>query len=147
MHALAAILVSGAILTPQALPVDFRILPSHGADGRPAVASPAPIVRESPQAPTNLMPKAGQRRPVSRRVARAPVQYPEARGFGDEVPLRFAVRQIVPAGIDVLFAPGADQDALVSWRGGGPWNHTLQAAIRPLGLRVIQQGNTVTISR
>ncbi len=60
-----------------------------------------------------------------------------AQGFGDQVPLRFAVRQIVPRGIRVTYGRGADPDAAVTWKGGQSWNWVLFNAVHPLGLRLV----------
>ncbi len=66
-------------------------------------------------------------------------------GFGDKVPLRFAVRQIVPARFQVAFGETVNPDASVDWKGGKPWRSTLADAIRPLGLTVSVVRATVTI--
>ena len=66
-------------------------------------------------------------------------------GFGDQVPLRFVVRQIVPARFQVAFGETVNPDASVDWKGGKPWRPTLAEAIRPLGLTVSVVGATVTI--
>lgn len=141
MHAVAAILVSGSILAP-VLPIDFRIVPSPGRDaaaGSP-YPTPAPIGREPLVVPAEPPPPA-------RRATRPVALFPVAQGFGNDVPLRFAARQIVPEGISVAFADGIDPDVLVSWRGGAPWNRTLLSAIQPLGLRVLYRDRAITISR
>jgi hypothetical protein len=70
-----------------------------------------------------------------------------AYGFGDRVPLAFAVRQIVPAGIHVTYGPGADRTALVDWRGGRGWNRVLAAAVKPLGLRLVFSRRAVDIRK
>lgn len=70
-----------------------------------------------------------------------------ARGFGDQIPLSFAVRQIVPPSINVTFGPGADDAALVDWRGGKPWRLVLDEAIEPLGLRLDLRDRSLTITR
>jgi len=66
-------------------------------------------------------------------------------GFGDQVPLSFAVRQIVPARFQVVFGESVNSDAPVGWKGGKPWRPTLSDAVRPLGLIVSVVGATVTI--
>ena len=63
-------------------------------------------------------------------------RFPVANGFGEQVPLAFAVRQIVPASVRVRYADGVDQNALVDWTGGEPWNETVRTAVKPLGLHV-----------
>ena len=99
-----------------------QLLPLAAADA----AAPAP------KSPTRQAAKHHNRR-ADRHLALDPLT---ARGFGSKVPLAFAVRQIVPATINVSFAPGADQDALVDWQGGKRWNIVLTEAIRPLGLEL-----------
>ena len=68
-------------------------------------------------------------------------------GFGDDVPLSFACRQIVPARIKVSFGPGADPDMRVSWKGGSPWPVVLSQAITPLGLHMVESDVTLRIQR
>ena len=82
-------------------------------------------------------------------VARAPTMFaiPVAHGFGKEVPLAFATRQIVPAKVKVTFGPGVDYAALVDCKGGRPWTETLKAAVRPVGLRVVVRWKAVSIIR
>src|SRR3546814_5748064 len=38
-------------------------------------------------------------------------------GFGNEVPLSFAVRQIVPPGHEISYGAGVDVNAVVTWSG------------------------------
>ncbi len=70
-----------------------------------------------------------------------------AQGFGDQVPLRFAVRQIVPRAVKVTYGPGADPDAAVDWQGGQGWNRVLFNAVRPLGLRLVMTHMAVEIRK
>jgi hypothetical protein len=79
--------------------------------------------------------------PTLRRSARQPV----VAGFGDQVPLSFAVRQIVPARFQVAFGETVKSETPVDWKGGKPWRPTLSDAVRPLGLTVSVVGATVTI--
>src|SRR3546814_12837990 len=52
-------------------------------------------------------------------------------GFGNEVPLSFAVRQIVPPGHEISYGAGVDVNAVVTWSGGRPWGEVLnQVAYR-----------------
>jgi hypothetical protein len=83
-----------------------------------------------------------------RRPLKAPVPpaEPALSGFGDQVPLSFAVRQIVPPHFQVAFADAVRQDAPVDWKGGEPWRATLADAVRPLGLIVTVSGPKVTIA-
>jgi len=71
---------------------------------------------------------------------------PALSGFGDQVPLTFAVRQIVPAHFQVAYADAVNKDAPVDWKGGKPWRATLADAVRPLGLVVTVSGSKVRIA-
>ena len=70
-----------------------------------------------------------------------------AHGFGDDVPLSFAARQIVPPTVTVRYGRGVDSNAAVSWKGEAPWNRVLAAAVRPLQLRLMTGASSVLISR
>jgi len=78
-------------------------------------------------------------------VLRAP-QDPPLQGFGHQIPLTFAVRQIVPAHFQVVFADAVQKDAPVDWKGGDSWRETLADAVRPLGLVITVNGPKVTIA-
>ncbi len=58
-----------------------------------------------------------------------------ASGFGHEVPLRFAVRQLLPKNWRIRYGQGVDPDRLVNWEGGRPWDFVLRDAVKPLGLQ------------
>ena len=66
-------------------------------------------------------------------------------GFGRQIPLSFAARQIVPASLSVSFAPDVNQDALVDWSGGRPWNQVITAVVQPLRLRAVVTARGVLI--
>ena len=78
-------------------------------------------------------------------VLRAPQDLP-LRGFGHQIPLTFAVRQIVPTYFQVAFADAVQKDAAVDWKGGHSWRETLAKAVRPLGLVITVRGPKVTIA-
>ena len=103
-------------------------------------APDVPVTRESETPAPHPKPK---RRPLKIHVS-APE--PALSGFGDRVPLTFAVRQIVPAHFQVAFADAVHKDAPVDWKGGEPWRATLADALRPLGLVVTVSGPKVTIA-
>ncbi len=99
----------------------------------------AEIDARDPTPAANLRPKS------TSRTLRRPAPQPVGAGFGDPVPLSFAVRQIVPARFQVAFGETVNRDALVDWKGGKPWRPTLSDALRPLGLATSVVGPTVTI--
>ena len=114
-----------------------------------ATPSNAEFVMVSPPAPeadAKLAPHtSAPMRPRPHPKLRPPAPDPALVGFGDRVPLRFAVRQIVPDRFQVAFGKTVDRDARVDWKGGKPWRPTLSDALRPLGLAVSVVGAAVTI--
>lgn len=73
-----------------------------------------------------------------------------ASGFGHNVPLRFAVRQLLPKNWHVRYGQGVDPDQLVSWDGGRPWDFVLRDAVKPLGFQASAapgEANVVQITR
>ena len=76
-----------------------------------------------------------------------PPRFEMAYGFGDKIPLSFAVRQIVPPTVKVTYGPGADPNALVDWKGGQTWNRVLLTAVKPLGLRLVFTHTAVEIRK
>jgi hypothetical protein len=104
------------------------------------VSPPATDAAATPAAPSTA-----PMRPKPRPKIRPAAPDPALVGFGDRVPLRFAVRQIVPARFQVAFGETVDRDASVDWKGGKAWRPTLSDALRPLGLTASVVGAAVTI--
>lgn len=80
-------------------------------------------------------------------VQPSPPRFGVARGFGNDIPLEFAVRQIVPATTRVSYGPGVDIQAIVNWKGGRPWPAVLLAAVLPLGMKLRATSRSVAIFR
>jgi len=78
---------------------------------------------------------------------RRPVALPVAKGFGEQVSLRFAARQIVPSSLALAIADDVDANTTVTWQGDRPWNRVLQDVLKPLDLRLTITGKTALISR
>lgn len=135
-HAILPILVFPFLLTPAY--GDFALLPSQGSTE--TTLSPDQSVGPTGNEATPFKPKNADRvRPLSKPHL--------ALGFGNKVPLSFAVRQIVPHRTKVRFADAVDRGAFVDWRGGRDWRSVLRTALHPLGLRVIVRDRAVSIVR
>ena len=129
---LAVVMVAGvALLPPGPAHADF-VLGSVGPGALPAARYPraVPALEAAQDTPEQVAPP-----------------FKLARGFGDAVPLSFAVRQIVPPAVKVRYGAGIDPDAVVSWKGDRPWNQALAAAVQPLRLRIVTGTDTVLITR
>jgi hypothetical protein len=131
-------LLSGMLFAPCAR-ADFVV-----AGQKPVAPAGAPAVQSSPGAGSPDV--VGQdATPATDTPHPARPQFMLAEGFGEQVPLRFAVRQIVPRAVKVTYGPGADPDAAVDWRGGQGWNRVLFRAVKPLGLRLVMTHMEVEI--
>ena len=128
-----------ALLLPICARADFVV------SGQTAAHTAIP---DAPQ-PTQWGQKAGEAVPTSTETLHTPIRprFMVAQGFGDDVPLRFAMRQIVPKSVRIVYGPGTSPDALVTWKGGQGWNWVLFHAVRPLGLRLVLTPMAVEIRK
>ncbi len=111
----------------------------------PAVAAPESEHPSAARPGTGNTPQHGSS--PQERPRPVPPAFKTAEGFGNQVPLSFAVRQIVPKAVKVTYGPGADPASLVDWKGGQAWNSVLLDAVRPLGLRLAMTYMAVEIRR
>lgn len=68
-------------------------------------------------------------------------------GFGTDIPLAFAVEQILPEGYSFDFGDGVNPEQRVSWQGGKPWKDVVDEILKPLNLSSKIEGKTVYITR
>ncbi|MBO9428542.1 toxin co-regulated pilus biosynthesis Q family protein [Sulfitobacter sp. R18_1] len=55
-------------------------------------------------------------------------------GFGNGIPLNYAVEQIVPERFNISYGTGVKVDSLVSWKGGDEWRVVLNDMLSEKGL-------------
>jgi len=77
----------------------------------------------------------------------AKTRYSIARGFGNQVPIAFAVKQIVPPSFRIEFGNDIDPAITVTWVGDRPWNEVLWLALHSRKLRMIVQKRLVLIRK
>jgi len=133
MKYLARVALLGLAATAVPARAEFLITTAMGGGTRDMRTGPRPIVLSPPL-------------PGSIRRSTQPPAIPIANGFGRQVPLAFAVRQIVPTGVKTTFGPGVDQAALVDWTGGGPWTDVLRTAVNPLSLHMTVRWMAISIT-
>ncbi len=138
----SVLLLTTHLMSSPTLAVDFRLAPAAALPGR--TGTQVPLEGEATDGAAESRRGAGL---PTRKTATPSPSFTAARGFGADVPLSFAARQIVPTAYRVRYAGRVDPEATVTWSGDKPWNRALQEAIRPLGLRMTLSGSTVTISR
>jgi len=69
------------------------------------------------------------------------------KGFGSDIPLESAARQIVPEGWTVDFGEGVDKNAAVSWSSAPDWQSALRSAVSKKGYSAQFGSKTVVISK
>jgi len=134
MRYFLASVVFGVVATTAPARADFQLTPTLPGAAQTSQLAPASIILSPP----------ADRIPARRTAG--PIAMPVAHGFGQQVPLAFAARQIVPAGVKTTFGPGVDQAALVDWAGGRPWIEVLRGAVHPLGLHVTVRWMAISIT-
>lgn len=133
MVILAAMLLCTSTIQQEVKAVDFKLAP-------PALAiSATGLLTGAAGLPTDG-PDDGLPTPPKR------PRYRLATGFGHDVPLAFAVRQVVPPRVHVIFDRGVDRDVLVSWHGGQPWDKVIRTTVTTLGLHLTLSPGIVRIS-
>lgn len=68
-------------------------------------------------------------------------------GFGSDIPLNLAAREIVPEGWSVDFGEGVRKEDTVSWSSNGDWKQALQKAVAKRGYSANFGTNSVVISK
>jgi len=115
-----------------------------------------PVMNEAPVLPDVVIPPVVQPTvAVTTKPTVAPVMpaaapsapRPVVDGFGTNVPLSLALQQIIPAGLTVEDQVGLDQNMMVSWAGGRPFDKVLEDMLYANGVRVTVTGNSVVLFR
>lgn len=73
------------------------------------------------------------------------INFDQAVGFGQDLPLALALSQVIPVDYALAFGTTVNAGTNVSWEGGKPWNEVLDDMLRPLGLRADIQFNRVMV--
>jgi hypothetical protein len=68
-----------------------------------------------------------------------------AEGFGKQVPLVMALREIAPPSYQLGYGTGISLGTMVDWNGGKPWRDVMKSVLSPLGLKASEQGSIVYI--
>jgi hypothetical protein len=68
-------------------------------------------------------------------------------GFGSDIPLESAAKQIAPEGTTVNYGDGVDRSTSVTFSKAADWQTSLSSAVAKKGLKAEISGNTVTISK
>lgn len=120
-----------------------EVLPMPIGDGPTALAVPVAPVTAVEQVTTTT----ASNGPVAVTTTPIAVVDDNYRGFGRDIPLGVAVRQIVPKNMDVIYENAEDinMSANVSWTGDGNWRTTLDKILMTHGLVTSIRGDDVVI--
>ncbi|MGZ9108289.1 MAG: TcpQ domain-containing protein [Micavibrio sp.] len=83
--------------------------------------------------------------PIEQAALTMPSAHENALGFGTDIPLALAMRQIVPSQYAYAFDASVDQGARITWNGGKPWDVVLSDALRPHDLGLVITDQTVRV--
>lgn len=120
--------------------------PVPAVDAAPTPLLPAPAAPKTglsslaPKAPMTPAPITAPASPVSQSG------YDMAVGFGKDLPLVTALRQVVPSDYTYVLDRSVPTSSKVSWNGGRSWDRVLDDMIMPLGLTSAIDGKRVVIS-
>lgn len=134
--------------------IDGPLLPMPGEAAPVEPVSEMDIMDETKMAPVTQRNESfnAQALPVPRQSApqQPPMSLqtalPNVEGFGKDIPLAVALRQVVPPAYMLSFAPGLDQGKPVSWNGGRPWNDVVTEMLAERKLHATLQGNTLMVA-
>ena len=95
----------------------------------------APMAMQSDTPSENMMPSNTQ------------MTYESIDGFGSDIPLAMALRQVVPPSYSFAFGDAVNAGAKVSWSGGKPWNQVMQDMVSPLDVSANITGKTISLTK
>lgn len=114
------------------------------------VLQPIQNKSRSAEASTTQTPRpVSSMQPLLSSPQKAPSSQPDdvVQGFGSDMPLALALRQVVPPSYAFSFGDDVNAGYRVSWDGGKPWNQVVNDMIAPLGLVAVIRGKQVIISK
>lgn len=68
-------------------------------------------------------------------------------GFGQDIPLSSAAKQIAPEGTNIEYGPGVSQDASITFSSAADWQSALSQAVAKKGLKATFNKDSVVISK
>ena len=80
-------------------------------------------------------------------IISAPPDNEIVQGFGNDIPLALALRQILPVGYNFSIDQNIDMETTVSYKGGKPWRDTLNGILIAANLSAREQNKTLTVSK
>ncbi len=72
--------------------------------------------------------------------------FADYKGFGDNIPLESAARQIVPSDYAIKYGSNVDKSTPLSWKSASDWKSALSSAAGKKGLTVSVEGSDVVIN-
>jgi hypothetical protein len=110
----------------------------------PKISTPAPKTGLGSLSPATSTPMSIA--PANPKIAQQSNQLPVAVGFGNDLPLVTALRQVIPDNYTYVLEESVPMGQSVSWNGGRPWDQVLADMIGPMGLRANIANDKVIIT-
>ncbi len=141
--------VEAAPLAPSAGSPPSAIMPRSTANAPSAAAMTAPLPLRDTTANLNAS-EMGAPTPIAPAAPARPARLSGGsvvQGFGNQIPLVIALRQIVPESYQFAYGTNVPLGSMVDWHGGRPWKDVLMDVLTPLGLTASESGTLIHIDR
>jgi hypothetical protein len=134
---------------PPALPPSATAAPA-ATDGLEPVIMWDGSTAAAPENMPSVKPDSVEAAPVTQAAATPTAETPAPEGdalngFGSDLPLVIALRQVAPVDYQISFAEGVDPGVHVSWTGGKTWELVLGDMLKPVDLAWRLHGKTVVV--
>lgn len=120
-------------------------------EAKPTSPAPEPIETPSLEQPSSVTPVLLPPSQTAEKIEWAPTPAVKEtlplQGFGKDLPLVLALRQIVPVDYAYGFASNDLAGTRIDWQGGKPWPSVLSDSLSAAGLRADISGKAVLISK
>ena len=144
----ASVEAAPATLTPVTAPTPAPA-PAAGLATAEPLVSPPGVAAPAPTASANAVSLVTGENVATQAAAPVPAASTAKMvdGFGKQVPLVIAMRQILPSDYGFAHRDGVDLGQLIDWQGGRPWPQVLSEALAPVGVKVTISGDTVLLEK
>jgi hypothetical protein len=146
----AVLFVMCACLAPRICLADFQYIPEGSQQAAPVAPAPtAPLVpAESAPVPVHHHhTSVAAHKTLPEGVPLSPGGGTVINGFGKQVPLVMALREIVPASYQFAYGQNLGLGRMVDWQGGKAWHDVLLDVLTPMGLTAKESGKVIVIEK
>ncbi len=120
------------------------VMPEDAPEKAKTIPSSVPK-KSNPPAPAKAKKTAPKKEAAAKKTPEQAKKTDNFNGFGTDIPLAFAMEQILPEDYKFDFADGVNPEQRVSWQGGKPWKDVIGEILEKSNLASRTEGKTVHI--